>query len=201
MQKHIRAAVAVVMVSAHFYPVPVHSEPTTEQHEEPPSISLSLEPYTLSKVEIGKSYATLEEEKIQEEKKKNDELKKKEEAKKVAPKPKTYANVPTTSSSRTTGPEPIVASITKWAAHYGVPVERLLRIAKCESGYNPKAVNRGYYAGGGNPSGLFQYLPSTFRSYSKMAGLENADIWDYEAQAHVTAWAFANGKSGAWECK
>ena len=58
-----------------------------------------------------------------------------------------------------------------------------------------------FIAGGGNPTGIFQYLPDTWREFSARAGLPGASIWDPEAQAHVTAWAFANGLSSHWECK
>src|SRR5207237_5736505 len=44
---------------------------------------------------------------------------------------------------------PLGAGAQQWA----------LRVAKCESGYNPNAVNRGSGA-----SGLFQFMPSTWRS-------------------------------------
>jgi hypothetical protein len=97
--------------------------------------------------------------------------------------------------------EDVKATIIYWANHYGVSADRLLRIAECESGYSSVAVNRNYYAGGGNPSGIFQYLPATWASFSAKAGLAGASIWDYRAQARVTAWAFANGLSSHWECQ
>lgn len=95
----------------------------------------------------------------------------------------------------------IQARISYWSQQYGLDPSWLLRVGKCESEYNPSAVNRHYYAGGGNPTGVFQYLPDTWRGFSAEAGLAGASIWDYEAQAHVTAWAFSRGHSGDWECK
>ena len=96
--------------------------------------------------------------------------------------------------------EAIQAIIIKWAEHYGVDSAWLLRIAECESSMNPANINL-HYSDGGNPSGLFQYVPPTWASFSAKAGLPGANIWDVEAQAQVTAWAFANGLSGHWECK
>jgi hypothetical protein len=86
------------------------------------------------------------------------------------------------------------------ARHYGISEDYLVSVAMCESTMNPNAVNYNYYAGGGNPTGLFQYLPETWSRISSRAGVVG-DIYDYKAQAKVTAWAFANGYAGEWECK
>ncbi|MFQ5574562.1 MAG: transglycosylase SLT domain-containing protein [Terriglobia bacterium] len=77
---------------------------------------------------------------------------------------------------------------------------RLLRIARCESGFNPNAHgqrdSKGY-----RPTGLFQYKPPTWRWMSAQAGYAGASIYDPVAQTKVTIWAFQNGKSGHWACK
>lgn len=98
-------------------------------------------------------------------------------------------------------PQTLEAAIIHWANHYGVSSDWLLRIANCESTMNPSAVNTGYYAGGGHPTGLFQYLPETWTRISGRAGLTGLDIWNGHHQAQVTAWAFANGYDGEWECR
>lgn len=96
----------------------------------------------------------------------------------------------------------IEALIIQWANHYGVSADRLLRVAKCESGYNPTVVNRNYTArDGGNPTGLFQFLPSTFRRYQAKAGLSGLDIFNASDSARVAAFAFSVGGAGEWECK
>lgn len=97
--------------------------------------------------------------------------------------------------------EAIKAAITHWAGVYGVSSSLLLRIANCESGYNPRAVNKGYYAGGGHPSGLFQYIPDTWSRYSSKLGKPGYDIWNYQHQAEVTAYAFSIGGASEWECR
>lgn len=92
--------------------------------------------------------------------------------------------------------------ITKWAGYYGVSADYLLRIARCESGYSPSAVNRNYSAGGGNPSGVFQFLPDTFARYTDATHANfTGDIWNADDNVHAAAYAFSHGGSGEWECK
>ena len=88
------------------------------------------------------------------------------------------------------------------ANRYGVSSARLLAIARCESTFSPTIVNHNYVAPDGtSPTGLFQYIGSTWRSFSSQAGYGGASIYDATAQANVTAWAFANGHASHWECK
>ena len=87
------------------------------------------------------------------------------------------------------------------ANRYGVSSARLLAIAKCESTFSPTIVNHSYVAPDGtSPTGLFQYIGSTWRSFSSQAGYGGASIYDATAQANVTAWAFAHGYASHWEC-
>jgi hypothetical protein len=67
-----------------------------------------------------------------------------------------------------------------------------LRVARCESGYNPRAVNPAgpYY-------GLFQFLVSTFNA----TPFGGQNILDPAANAGAAAWKYAHGGSGAWGCK
>lgn len=65
------------------------------------------------------------------------------------------------------------------------------RVAKCESGYNPRAYNPAgpYY-------GLFQFLMSTFKS----TPYGNQDIYDPTANAKAAAWKYSQGGASAWGC-
>jgi hypothetical protein len=77
-------------------------------------------------------------------------------------------------------------------APYGqTAVDWGLRVAKCESGYNPNAYNPAgpYY-------GLFQFLMSTFRATPYGSG----DIYDPVANSKAAAWKYANGGASAWGC-
>ena len=67
-----------------------------------------------------------------------------------------------------------------------------LRVARCESGYNPGAVNPAgpYY-------GLFQFLVSTF----KATPYGGQNVLDPAANANAAAWKYSHGGAGAWGCR
>src|SRR5579864_2121707 len=65
-----------------------------------------------------------------------------------------------------------------------------LRVAKCESGYNPLAVNRSSGA-----SGLFQFMPSPWN-----ANVPGQNIWDPYAQARGALVFYNAGRQSAWTC-
>lgn len=85
------------------------------------------------------------------------------------------------------------------ARKYGISEDYFVNLARCESTLNPSSVNYGYYAGGGNPTGLFQYLPETWTRLSNQSGIYG-DIWNAQDNAELTGWAFANGHSKEWAC-
>jgi Transglycosylase SLT domain len=66
-----------------------------------------------------------------------------------------------------------------------------LRVANCESHYNPLAVNRSSGA-----SGLFQFMPSTWNS-----NFPGWNIWDPNAQARAALRFYNAGRQSAWTCK
>lgn len=66
-----------------------------------------------------------------------------------------------------------------------------LRVANCESHYNPLAVNR--YSGA---SGLFQFMPSTWN-----ANFPGWNIWDPYAQARAALSFYNAGRQSAWTCR
>ena len=79
-------------------------------------------------------------------------------------------------------------------AVFGPYAGQALRIAACESGYNPGAVNRS-----SNASGVFQFLPSTW------AGTPYAGRSVFDANANINAayWLFArDGHTWReWQCQ
>lgn len=148
------------------------------------------------------------------------------EAKQVSLKP--VPTVPTTTTSTTTSttttttvaptttvPQPVATQppaplapqgdiqqyIHDQAVAVGLDPSRMLRIAKCESGFDPNAVNHNYYAGGGNPSGIYQYLPETWNRISSRSGLGVGSVFDWQLNVRVTMWAYVNGYAGEWACK
>jgi hypothetical protein len=76
------------------------------------------------------------------------------------------------------------------AATYG-SAATLWRRARCESHYNPWARSSS------GAAGLFQFLPSTFRS-TPYAGLS---IWSPYANALAAGWMIAHGRDGEWACR
>ena len=67
-----------------------------------------------------------------------------------------------------------------------------LRVAKCESNYNPLAVNR--YSGA---SGLFQFLPSTWALTPQHA----QSVFDAVANAQAAAWLYQRSGASQWSCQ
>ncbi|TME22622.1 MAG: lytic transglycosylase domain-containing protein [Chloroflexi bacterium] len=66
-----------------------------------------------------------------------------------------------------------------------------LRVANCESHYNPLAINRSSGA-----SGLFQFMPATWN-----ANFPGQNIWDPYAQARAALVFYNAGRQSAWTCK
>jgi len=91
------------------------------------------------------------------------------------------------------GSGPIQDIITRAFSPYGPnAVAWGLRVANCESGFNPRAYNPAgpYY-------GLFQFLMPTFKATPYGSG----DIYDPVANANAAAWKWANGGASSWGCR
>jgi peptidoglycan hydrolase CwlO-like protein len=67
-----------------------------------------------------------------------------------------------------------------------------LRVAKCESNYNPYAVNPSSGA-----AGLFQFLPSTWRG----SPFASQSVFDPVANAQAAEWLYNRSGPGQWQCK
>jgi hypothetical protein len=93
-------------------------------------------------------------------------------------------------------PSEIAGIIRAAADKYGVNADTLLRVAYCESRYDPLAYN-----GILGASGLFQIIPGTWRANSAAAGYGGASVFDPVANANVAAWMFSRGQAGQWACK
>jgi hypothetical protein len=78
-------------------------------------------------------------------------------------------------------------AIALGAAAYGVPVDRLRRVALCESRFDPQA-SAGLYLG------LFQFGRVLWRT----TPFSRFDRSDPYAAAFAASWAFARGLSGHW---
>jgi G5 domain/Transglycosylase SLT domain len=90
----------------------------------------------------------------------------------------------------------IAGIIRAAAAKYGADETQLLRVAYCESRYNPNAYNASSGA-----SGLFQFLAGTWAVNSIRAGYAGAGVFDPVANANTAAYMFANQQARQWACK
>jgi hypothetical protein len=102
----------------------------------------------------------------------------------------------TVQPARPAAPNPPAGSGSGVAAIYaafgGSPgLTWALRVARCESGYNPRAYNPSSGA-----SGLFQFLPSTWYSH-----FPSWNIWDPYAQARAARIFYDNGWQSQWTCR
>lgn len=88
------------------------------------------------------------------------------------------------------------AIIVAAAARWGADPTQLLRVAYCESRYNPSAYNASSGA-----SGLFQFLASTWAANSVRAGYAGASVFDPVANANTAAYMFSIGQARQWQCK
>lgn len=80
------------------------------------------------------------------------------------------------------------------ARRHGVDGERLVRIARCESGFNPRAYN-----GRSGASGVMQFIPSTWRATPQ--GRAGMSPFDAEANVEAGAWLARTAGFGQWECR
>lgn len=81
---------------------------------------------------------------------------------------------------------------------FGVPYSILLRIARCESGLNPRAQNAGHF-------GLFQFVPATFHTAVQRmkaeTGVRAHSFWNPRDSAYAAGYLFVTGYSFSWSCK
>lgn len=84
----------------------------------------------------------------------------------------------------------IYAAADRW----GQPRADMLRVARCESNLDPRAVNSSSGA-----SGLFQFMPGTFAGTPN--GKRGEDIFNAYSSADAAGWMWANGMRNHWACQ
>lgn len=82
------------------------------------------------------------------------------------------------------------------AAQYGLDPNMMLRIMNCESHGNASSVSS-FVVNGQHPTGLFQFLPSTWIS----AGGTADNILDGAVQVQIAARKMSREGTAAWQCK
>jgi hypothetical protein len=99
---------------------------------------------------------------------------------------------PVTDPDRVWSEAEIVQIIRDAARAFGQPEEDLLRVARCESVLDPRAVNpRGPWLG------LFQFHRTTWAS----TPFAERDIFDPVANANAAAWMWQQGRRNEWTCQ
>lgn len=93
-------------------------------------------------------------------------------------------------------PAVIDRAIRHAAKQWHVSYTLLRRRANCESGYRPRAVNPATVAGE-HATGLFQFLPSTWRTTPYAHHWIKSGWWN----AHAAAWMQHVGRGGEWACR
>lgn len=82
------------------------------------------------------------------------------------------------------------------ASHrYGLDPERMLRVAWCESRWNPNAI------GPGGASGVFQFMWYTWAWASVDAGYVGASPFNPVANIEVASWLMATQGPRHWTCR
>ncbi len=98
---------------------------------------------------------------------------------------------PEPAAAPTNGGGTIIEIITAAANRYGQSPAAMIAVARCESNLNPNAVNPR-----SNASGLFQFLPGTWRT-TPYASYSIFDPW---ANANAAGWMWSVGRRGEWVC-
>ncbi|MFC1711258.1 transglycosylase family protein [Patescibacteria group bacterium] len=94
---------------------------------------------------------------------------------------------------KTSSPEYLDPLFDKYCAQYGVSKEVMKKIAKCESGFRPEAVNGPY-------AGMYQFVTSTWVSNRNTMGLDPDPNLRFNAEEAIktTAFKIARDGTGAW---
>lgn len=108
----------------------------------------------------------------------------------------------TTVSAATYSGGSIEAIIKNAAVKYGLDPDWFYGLAKCESTWNPNAINYNYTdpGTGTHPAGLFQHVMGYWPARAAQYGYAGASVFDPEANANVTAAMWKTG-SHLWECQ
>lgn len=122
-----------------------------------------------------------------------------EEAITVAPTPKPTSK-PEATPAPTKAPVAVVPAsdyeplFEQWSAHFGVDVNLLKHIARCESRFNPAAV-------GGIYGGMYQFSASTWQSTRSAMDHDSDPNLRFDANEAIKTAAFkiASGGQSAWK--
>lgn len=87
----------------------------------------------------------------------------------------------------------VVHIVSEAAAEFGTDPQVMLRVARCESGLRPDAVNRTSGA-----AGLFQHLPQYWAGRAEAVGSPDAGPEDPVANSRAAAWMMSVQGLAPW---
>lgn len=88
-----------------------------------------------------------------------------------------------------------------FAVKYGLKSEMFHFVIKCESGYNPNAVNwQDSHKLSEGSHGIAQFSKETFLQFSKQMGEEYTDPYNAIEALDVAGYAIKNGYGRHWSC-
>ena len=90
----------------------------------------------------------------------------------------------------------VPALIAEASQRWGLDSTQMLRVAWCESKYDPAAYNRRSGA-----SGLFQFIPGTWSRASAAVGMGWASPFDPVANVEAAAWLMKTEGPRHWVCR
>jgi soluble lytic murein transglycosylase-like protein len=90
----------------------------------------------------------------------------------------------------------VPALITEASQRWGLDTTQMLRVAWCESKFDPAAYNRRSGA-----SGLFQFIPGTWSRASAAVGMGWASPFDAAANVEAAAWLMKTEGPRHWVCR
>jgi len=89
--------------------------------------------------------------------------------------------------------------IAKYAEEYNISPKALESTLKCESQYNPNAINYNDGGKGKHSIGVMQFQESTFNLWEKKLG-EDLDYYSYHDSIKLGAYMFSKGQAKQWTC-
>lgn len=93
----------------------------------------------------------------------------------------------------------IQEQVEYWAKFYDIDKERMLKVIKCESGFNPNAIHYNDGGKGKHSVGLMQFQKSTFDLWEKKLG-EDLDYYSYYDQIKLASFMWSKNQMNQWTC-
>jgi len=106
--------------------------------------------------------------------------------------------IPLTIKEETPIVEMIDSAVDSLSSFYGYSADDMRYVINCESGWNINAINSTDPNGGS--FGILQFQKETFRHFSSVLGIDDADINNPFQQIEVASYMWGNGLQNHWSC-